>query len=516
VYNLHMDKGNEGRVDLVGAGPGDPGLLTIRACELLAQADLVLYDQLVPKRLLDFAPAHAEMVCVRDLPSQSPDKYPHIYELMLTAARAGKRVVRLKGGDPLTFGRGAEEAEILRQSGVAYEIVPGVTAALAAAAYLDIPLTHRHQASAVAFVTGHELPTKPGSKLDWQALAQFPGTLAIYMGIARLPLIITELLKFGKDPSTPAAIVERASTGDMRSTYSTLQNLDLARRQAGLESPGLILIGRVLDLRAARSWFEHKPLFGHRVLVTRPRSQAEELLRRIEHLGGVPVYFPTIDIAPPTDLAPFDQAIQTLISGGYDWLIFSSANGVSAFLRRLLHLGYDLRKLSQVRIATIGTKTAEALAEFHLHPDFVPSKSVRSEGFVEALTPEVRGQKLLLARGEQGREELREGLTQIADVTQVSVYRQIDTLDPDSEAIMALRRGEIRFVLLSSSNIARSFLSIVDETILGRIERGEIQLVTISPETAMVFEEPRIPVAGVAHPHTMEGMLQAMTKLAQG
>ena len=211
-----MSDPSEPRVFLVGAGPGDPGLLTLRAAELLARADLVLYDQLVPRRLLDLANPAAERVCVRDLPGQHPDKYPHIHALLIEAARAGKTVVRLKGGDPLVFGRGGEEAETLRAAGVAYEIVPGVTAALAAAAYLDIPLTHRQHASAVALVTGHELPNKPGNRLDWEALAAFPGTLAIYMGIARLPLIVAELLKHGKDPDTPAAIVERASTGDMR------------------------------------------------------------------------------------------------------------------------------------------------------------------------------------------------------------------------------------------------------------------------------------------------------------
>ncbi|MGL6076152.1 MAG: uroporphyrinogen-III C-methyltransferase [Fimbriiglobus sp.] len=505
---------DEPRVFLVGAGPGDPGLMTVRAMELLTSADLVLFDQLIPKRLLDFAPAKSEKICVRDLPSQSPDKYPHIYEKMLTAARSGKRVVRLKGGDPLVFGRGAEEAEILRQSGVPYEIVPGVTAALAAAAYLEIPLTHRHQASAVAFVTGHELPMKPGGKLDWEALARFPGTLAIYMGIARLPLIIAELLKFGKDPNTPASIVERASTGDMRSTFSTLQNLEFARRQAGMESPGLIMIGEVIDLRAARSWFEHKPLFGHRVLVTRPRKQADKLLRRIEHLGGVPVYFPICDIEAVHDPELFQQALDQILAGAYDWLVFTSANGVQSFMNAFCR-SHDLRALGKTRIAAIGQATAEAFEEYRARPDFVPTDSVRAEGFAQQLKPLVQGQKLLVVRGEQARETLPEMLSQVAEVQTLTVYTQTDTLNPEHDGIMAMRRGEVRFVLLSSSNIARGFLSILDETILGRIERAEVQLVVISPETGKVFEEARIPVAGVADPHTTEGMIQEMIRLSQ-
>jgi uroporphyrinogen III methyltransferase / synthase len=509
-----MGTSDEPRVFLVGAGPGDPGLLTVRAVELLATADWILYDQLVPKRILEVVNPRAEQVCVRDLPGQNPDKYPHIFQTIIDAALAGKRVVRLKGGDPLIFGRGGEEAEMLRNSGLAYEIVPGVTAALAAAAYLDIPLTHRHQASAVAFITGHELPAKPGNKLDWQALANFPGTLVIYMGIARLPLIVAELLKFGKDPNTPSAIVERASTGDMRSTFSPMHNLEQARRAAGMESPGLILIGPVIDLRAARSWFEQKPLFGKRVLVTRPKAQAEPMMRRIEHLGGVPVHFPTIDIREPDDLSALDASIEQLVSDAFDWLVFTSANGVQSLFNRIHHLGKDARVLGRTRIAAIGTKTAEALHELRLQPDLVPSKSVRSEGFLEALREPLQGKRVLLARAEQGRDVLRAELSQIAEVSQVVVYKQVETLDPEAEPVMALRRGEISFVALSSSNIAKCFASILDETILGRIERHEIQLVGISQEVAEVFQEFRVP-CHTATMHTSEGMIEEMVRLAR-
>ena len=232
-------------------------------------------------------PAHAERVCVRDLPGNHPDKYPHIHQKLIEDATAGKTVVRLKGGDPLIFGRGGEEAEALRAAGVAYEIVPGVTAALAAGAYLELPLTHRSTRSAIAFVTGHELPNKPGNRLDWKALAAFPGTLAIYMGIARLPVIVGELLKYGKDPDTPAGIVERVSVGEQRSCSPRSATLEEARRHAGLEAPGLILIGDAVAQRPAHPWFESRPLFGQRVLVTRPAHQAGGMVRKLEHLGAV-------------------------------------------------------------------------------------------------------------------------------------------------------------------------------------------------------------------------------------
>src|SRR5262245_3510217 len=298
---------SEPRVFLVGAGPGNPGLITVRGAEVLSRADLVLYDQLVPERLLDGAPATAERVCVRDLPGQHPDKYPHIHQKLIEAARAGKTVVRLKGGDPLIFGRGGEEAEALRAAGLSYEIVPGISAALAAGAYLELPLTHRQHASAVAFVTGHELPNKPGNRLDWKALAAFPGTLAIYMGIARLPVITSELLKYGKDPATPAGIIERASVGEQRSGFATLATLEDARRNAGLEAPGLILIGEAVAQRSSRPWFESRPLFGQRVLVTRPAHQAATMVQKLEHLGAVVSRMPVVEIRALADFGLVDR-----------------------------------------------------------------------------------------------------------------------------------------------------------------------------------------------------------------
>ena len=507
-----MQDSSDPRVFLVGAGPGDPGLLTLRTAEVLARADLVLYDQLVPRRLLDFANPSAERVCVRDLPGQHPDKYPHIYSRMIDAAREGKTVVRLKGGDPLIFGRGGEEAEHLRTANVPYEIVPGVTAALAAAAYLDIPLTHRLYSSAVALVTGHELPQKPGNKLDWSALAKFPGTLAIYMGIARLPLIVSELLKFGKDPDTPTAIVERASTGDMRTVFAPLKDLESARRHAGLEAPGLILVGAVVDQRAPKSWYERRPLFGQRVLVTRPRHQAEPMLRRLELLGAVPYHLPTIEVRDPADWGPVDTALARLAADDWDWLVFTSANGVHSLIRRLKALGMDLRAFGAVHLAAIGPKTAEALRQYHLNPDVVPTEYI-AEGLAAALIPEVTGKRVLLARANRGRDVLREELAKVAHVEQVTVYEQADAVDLDSEALAALRRGEIGFVTVTSSNIARALIGAFDDTIRGRIERGEVKIVAISPETEKAVRELGFAVAGVATTYTTDGLIEALVKL---
>ena len=505
------------RVFLVGAGPGSPALLTVRAAEVLARANLVVHDQLVPERLLELAPASARKICVRDLPGQHPDKYPHIHNLLIESARAGQTVVRLKGGDPLIFGRGGEEAEALRGAGIPYEIVPGVTAALAAGAYLEIPLTHRHHASALALVTGHELPHKPNNRLDWKALAAFPGTLAIYMGVARLPVIIAELIRHGKSPDTPSSIVERVSWGEQRSVYSRLADLEETRRHAGLEAPGLILIGEAVAQRPPAAWFESRPLFGLRVLVTRPSHQAAGMVRKLESLGAVVSKLSAVEICEPADLHPVDRSLAQLRKGEWDWLVFTSANGVHALLRRLEALGRDLRDLGSVQLAAIGPKTAEALREYHLRADVVPASEFSSEGLVRALAPHVRGQRVLLARANRGRELLQDELVKTAArVEQVAVYDQVDAVELNPAVLDALRRGEIGYVTLPSSNIARGVLGLFDDTIRGRIERGEVQLVAISPETGNAIRKLGYPVAAEAGVFTEDGLIDAVARLARG
>jgi uroporphyrinogen III methyltransferase/synthase len=498
-------------VYLVGAGPGDPGLLTLRAAECLARADIVIHDKLVHPRILDFAPT-AMKLSVEDLPGHHPQRWPHIHQTMIDHARQGKIVVRLKGGDPIIFGRGGEEAESLRKAGIPYEIVPGVTAAVAAAAYAEIPLTHRATASAVAFITGHENPTKPESSLDWSALAKFPGTLAIYMGMARLELIVKVLLEHGKPPDTPAAIVQTASTGAQITRTTVLSKLDQTMRDEGLMAPAVIVIGPVVELRPPRSWFEARPLFGRRVLVTRPKHQAGDMVRRLEELGAVPSVLPAVEVRDPADWSPVDSAMARL--SDYDWLVFTSANGVESFFRRLFKTGRDLRAVGHLKIAVIGPHTADALRRFHLTADVVPP-SFRSEDLAASLLPLVGGKRVLLARADRGRDVLRQELAAVAQVDQIAVYSQVDAVAADAPALLALSRGEIAFVTFTSANIARAVLSQLDETARLRLRDGSVKLVTISPVTSAAVRDLGYGVAGEAREYTTDGVIRALMELVQ-
>ncbi len=509
-YSSSDERTGAARVALVGAGPGNPGLLTVRAVELLGRADLVLYDRLVPARLLDFAPAEARRICVDSLHGTHPERWPEIYRIAIDAARQGLRVVRLKGGDPFVFGRGGEEAESLRQAGIAYEIVPGVTAALGAGAFAGIPLTHRRHVSAVAFVTGHEKPDKTDSFLDWPALARFPGTLVVYMGMARLFHIVEQLIAHGRAADTPAAAVQWATTGRQRTVTATLLDLPAAVLRADLKAPSLVIIGSVVELRGELAWFESRPLFGQRVLVTRPRHQAGTTVARLEELGAVVSVLPTVEIRAPDDWSPVDRSLAQLER--YRWLVFTSVNGVEAFLTRLRHVGRDLRALGSTQLAVIGPSTADALRRFHLEPDLMPTV-FDSESLAEALLPHVAGHRVLMARADRGRDVLRERLAKVAEVEQIAVYSQVDTLDPNAEAMEALRQGEIDFITATSSNIARSLLCRLDEASARRIRSGEIRLVSISPVTSAAIVEMGFPVAAEARVYTAESVIEAILTL---
>jgi uroporphyrinogen III methyltransferase/synthase len=425
---------------------------------------------------------------------------------LIEAARQGKTVVRLKGGDPFIFGRGGEELEALRAAGIPYEVVPGVTAALAAGAYSGIPLTHRTQSSAVAFVTGHECPGKAAA-LDWAALARFPGTLVIYMGITRLGQIAQTLIQHGKAPDTPAAVVQWASTGRQATVAGALATIGTLVAEQQITAPAVTIIGPVVERRATLAWFEQRPLFGRTVLVTRPRRQAEPMVRQLENLGATVYLLPTVEIGPPPDPAAVQRVVMNLAA--YDWLVFTSVNGVQAFLQQVLDTGRDLRVLGGVKLAAIGPRTAEALRAFHLQADLTPPE-YRSESLAETLLPQVAGRRVLLARADRGREILREQLATVAEVEQLAVYSQVDRVAADQHVLALLRRGEIDFITLTSANIARAFGNLLDAECRRRLG----QIVTISPVTSTAVRELGLTVAAEATEYTAAGVVEAVVTLA--
>jgi uroporphyrinogen III methyltransferase/synthase len=504
-----MVKMKPGKVYLVGAGPGDPGLITRKGLECLALADVVLYDGLVNPLLLAHTQARAERTNRTRIPGGSALNQQEINERLVAAAREGKTVVRLKGGDPFVFGRGGEEAAALARAEIPFEVVPGVTAAVAASAYAGISLTHRDHASAVAFITGHEDPAKTDSALDYGALAEFPGTLVFYMGLHRLPAISAALIAAGKPGETPAAVVSRGTTPAQQTVTATLAELPARATAGGLHAPSMIIVGDCIRQRDTIRWFEKRPLFGKRVLVPRPLSQAGSVVSRLLELGAQPVVAPTIEILPPLDWSAVDQMLARL--DDFDWIVFTSVNGVHFLFDRLWESGGDLRCLGRAKLAAIGEGTAQALAEFHLRADLVPD-SFRSEALAAALGPHVAGQRVLWARASRGRDVLPVELRVAgALLEEVVIYRNIDVEQFDTETLMALEAGEVDWICLSSPSIARSLSRLLSPPARARLG-SPTRIASISPVTTTAAFEVGLPVDAEATTHTWDGLLETLMK----
>jgi uroporphyrinogen III methyltransferase / synthase len=499
-----------GRVYLVGAGPGDPGLLTRRGEVLLARADVVVYDHLASARLLELAPREAVKICAGKSVGHCTMSQDRIHEVLIEHARAGRSVVRLKGGDPLVFGRGAEEAQYLRDAGIPFEIVPGVTAGIGATAYAGIPLTHRALASAVAYVTGHTNPesAEAGGRLDWAALARFPGTLVVYMGMTHLAAICRTLIREGKPAECPAAIIASGTLAAQRTHVATLATLPEIAGRAGVAPPGLLVVGEVVALRAELEWYERLPLFGQRIIVTRPASESSRAAAVLEEMGAEVIPAPTVEVRPITDTGPLDTAIRTL--NEFDWLVFTSSNGVRYFIERLKSSGRDLRALGNLRIAAIGPATAEALAEFHLRADLVPD-SYRSESLAVALAGVASGRRILLARADRGRTVLKDELQHLADVSQVAVYHNADaeSLPPGLES--RILEGSVDWITVTSSAIVARLHALLPGPARDRVGR-DVQLASLSPVTSETAARLGWEVAVEATEYTWEGLVQALVE----
>ncbi len=491
-----------GKVYLVGAGPGDPGLITLRAVECLRQADLVLYDYLVNPALLDHLGDGAEAICLGHHSAQRAMPQEEINARMIEAARAGRTVVRLKGGDPDVFAHSAEETGALVEAGIPLETVPGVTAALAAAGYAGIPITHAEHSSAIALVTGRERRSKRAAGLDYGAFADFPGTLIFYMGVKSAGNWSRALLDRGKPAQTPVAIVRRCTWNDQTVVRCTLSTVAETIRQRNLKPPAVIVVGDVVDLGPPVSWFAARPLFGRRVLVTRPRHQAERLCRELAQEGALVSVQPAIEITDPPDWGPVDGALDRL--DRFDWLVFSSANGVRYLLGRLAERGADVRALGGLKLAAIGPGTAEELRAWHLKADLVP-EAYRAEALAEALARKAAGQRFLLARASRGRDVLARQLTAAGNrVEEIVVYTSRDVSRADGGISDSLVRGEIDWITITSSAIARSLAHLFGESL------RHARLASISPVTSQTLRTLGYEPAVEATDYTMAGIVEAM------
>ncbi len=475
-------------VYLVGAGPGDPGLITAKGLAVLRRAQVVVHDQLASPELLQEAPAGAEIIDAGKHAGAHTLPQERINEILVARARAGLTVVRLKGGDPFVFGRGGEEAEELAQAGVPFEIVPGVTAAVAVPAYAGIPVTHRRYTTLVTLITGHEDPNKEASAIPWEALAQNPGTLVFLMGVKNLPEICRQLVAKGRDPRTPAALIEKGATLAQRTVTGTLSDLAQKAREAAIQPPAVLVVGQVVELRQRLKWWETRPLWGKTVVVTRSRQQASKLTALLAAAGARVLQVPTLEIGPPDDFAPLDEALGRL--NQFHWLVFTSANGVAAFMARLFGRGQDVRALGQARLAAIGPATAQALEEFGLRADVVPG-AFKAEVLLQALAPLVApGSRILLARAQIAREVLPQGLLRLgaAEVKVAPVYKTQAPRQLPPEAAAALEAGPVDVLTFASSATVHNFVKLVGRERFQTLAAGAV-VASIGPITSATLEQ---------------------------
>jgi len=501
-----MSKNESGRVYLVGAGPGDLGLVTLRAKECIEHADVIVYDHLANPEMLGWARDDAEITYAGKKAGEHALTQDEISKLLIEKARAGKEVVRLKGGDPFVFGRGAEEAKAIVDAGIAFEIVPGITSAIAGPAYAGIPVTHRAENSHVTFFTGHEDPSKLERAIDYSALAKLGGTQVMMMGIERLESITREMMAKGVRPDLPVALVRWATTGRQQTLTGTLENIARRAIEAEFEAPAVAVFGDVVGLRKDLNWYEQRPLSGKRIVVTRTRKQAGALTSQLRALGADVIELPTIRIEPPTDLREFGELVQDAHT--YDWIVFTSPNGVDAFFEMFFKLYDDAREIGAAKIAAIGPATAQRVRDFHLHVDLQPDEFV-----AEAVVGEFRKQggvenlRILIARAEKARDVLPRELSKLgAIVDEASAYRTV----PETRDITGARRRFLEegadLITFTSSSTVENFLA------LGLAWPKGMLVASIGPITSKTARDRGLKIDIEARRHDIEGLVEAIRK----
>ena len=500
-----MKKNKKGKVYIIGAGPGDAGLITLKGIDCLRMADVIIYDYLVSKDLLQYARSDARFIYAGKQGGAHTLSQWQINDLLVKEAKAGNIVARLKGGDPFIFGRGGEEAEMVAASKIPFEIVPGVTSAIAVPSYAGIPLTHRGLTSTVAFVTGHEDPTKEKSDIDWPALARI-GTLVFLMGVKNIEKIVKELKDNGRAPKTPAALIRWGTTPRQEILTGNLANIATLAKERKFAPPAILVVGKVVDLRDTLSWFEQKPLFGRGVVITRPEKQADDLAQLLIKEGANPIHFPTIKIIPPPDWRGLDAAIKNLED--YDWLIFTSANGVAFFFERLFAKAKDIRDLKGIKICCIGPATAQQVESKGIRVDLVPKKFI-SEGILESFSGiNLQGKKILIARAAKARDVLPEGLKKSgAKVDVVAAYVTVNSGKKKNEMEKLFKENQVDVITFTSSSTVNNFVKIIGRKF--SLPKG-VKIACIGPVTATTAKKAGFPVDIHQEEYTMEGLVGAL------
>jgi len=476
----------QGFVYLIGAGPGDPGLFTIKGMKTLAQADVVVYDRLIGQEILDYARKDAELIYVGKASSDHAMPQDEINNLLVQKAQEGKIVARLKGGDPFVFGRGGEEALYVRKHGLEFEIVPGITSAVAVPAYAGIPVTHRDATSSFAVITGHEKPGKEVSSIQWDKIATGIGTLVFLMGVENLEFIVTNLVAAGRSQDTPVALIRRGTFPDQEVLSGTLANIVTKVQQADFKPPAIIIVGETVNLRNELKWRENSPLWGAKILVTRARAQSSGLVERIRDAGGEALEFPSIEIIKETDLNALYDAFQVI--NDYDWLIFTSVNAVDIFFEELGHQGIDIRQLQGIKICAIGPATSAQLKKLGLLVDLIPDE-YRAEGIIMELKAKVQpGEKVLLPRAGGAREILPQSLRELGVIVdEVTLYRAA-TARVNPFRLEEIRKGQVDYITFTSSSTVTNFVKIIGENYIKDFN-SRVKVVCIGPVTAATARE---------------------------
>ncbi len=503
-------KSQKGKVYLIGAGPGDPGLITVKGMECIQKADVVIYDYLAAPALLGYARKDAEIIYVGKKGGDHTMTQDKINELLVSKGSPGHMVARLKGGDPFIFGRGGEEAEMLIENGIPFEIVPGVTSAVAAPAYAGIPLTHRDHTSSVSIITGHENPAKEESSIQWESFAASGSTLVFLMGVKNLPRISEKLMENGKAPDTPVALVRWGTTTKQQTVTGTLEDIVERVHQAGLKAPAIIVVGNVVSLREKMRWFEDRPLFGKRIVVTRARAQASGLIADLTELGAQCIEIPTIQVTAPPDNTPLENAIANIRQ--YDWIVFTSVNGVKFFFDTLFKSKKDVRSMGHLKCACIGPVTKEELMQHGIVSDVLP-ESYRAESVIDAFSGmDIKDKKILLPRAREARSILPEELAKMgARVDEITTYITKQVEEKKQQLIELLESRGIDMITFTSSSTVKNFKALLLQDQLAKLLEN-VKIASIGPITSDTAVAEGITPDITATEYTIPGLINTITE----